>query len=107
MITRADIFHRHAGIVAGRPYAADEIARNAVIELVARRHGARLLFGHAHQPRLEHDWRKAVVAPIAGNHRLRRIDVEFAAGAGEAAIEAWLAGRRIAVAERGATGKRC
>ena len=80
-----------------------------MIELAGGRHGAGLIGREPHQFGIDGDRPEAVIAPIAGDHRLRRIGVESCSRLGEVEIEARLTGGRggVGAARQVDRDKRC
>ncbi len=110
VVAGGNVLHRHGGIEAGFADAILERPADVVIELVVRRHDARLLAGKPHQLGIDGDGAKPVIAAIARDHRLRRVGVERGVGGREIDIKARLARRRAVVGaaaeRRNAIGRR-
>jgi hypothetical protein len=107
VVAGRDVLDRDLGVEAGRLHALGEIALDVVIDLVARRHGARLRLRQLHQGRVERDRAEPVVLAVAGDHRGRRGGIELGNRARHAAVEGRLLRRRdVARAGRKPDGER-
>src|SRR5262249_20477880 len=88
-----DLLHRNVRTESRLGVAFLEGRIAGVIKCPARRHGGGLLVREPHQFGIDRDRAKAVIAAVAGNHRLRRGGIERGCGSGEILIKARLAFR--------------
>ena len=79
VIAGRDVFHRDLGVGTATPVALFGGLADVMVDLVARRHGARVLFGKLHQVWIDGQRAEPVVAAIAGDHRLRGSRIELPA----------------------------